>query len=128
MFLKAENAVALLLVLASFFISYERNLLWKDEIVLWRDVISKSAKSARGLNNLGSALVNRNMFREAIEPLSLSITIEPRHLEPHFNLANSYLRSGMIDGTEGYKVSLHLDSSKVRGEKRGNKGSCNMDI
>lgn len=37
------------------------------------------------------------MFREAIEPLSLSIVIEPRHLEPHYNLANSYLRTGMVD-------------------------------
>ena len=89
--------IALLLVLTSFFVSYERNLLWKDEVVLWRDVISKSTGGARAFNNLGSAFVNRNMFREAIEPLSLSIVIEPRHLESHYNLANSYLKTGMIN-------------------------------
>lgn len=97
MFLRVETAVALLLVLTSFFVSYERNLSWKDEVVLWSDVISKSTGGARAFNNLGSAFVNLNMFKEAIEPLSLSITIEPRHLEPHFNLANSYLKTGMID-------------------------------
>ena len=94
---RVETVIALLVVLTSFFVSYDRNLSWKDEVVLWRDVTSKATGGARAFNNLGSAFVNRNMFREAIEPLSLSIIIEPRHLEPHFNLANSYLKIGMMD-------------------------------
>ncbi len=71
MFLKVETVIALSLVTTSFLVAYDRNLSWKDEILLWSDVDS---------------------IAHYVEALS----INPSDNAVRYNLATAYKKSGLV--------------------------------
>ena len=67
-FLKQKwAALALLAALAAgcSFWTWQRSLVWADEVALWRDCLEKSPLKPRPYNNLGSALSKIGRFEEA---------------------------------------------------------------
>jgi hypothetical protein len=73
--------------------TYQRNSVWKSEVGLWEDVISKSPLKVMALNNLGHALNEAGKPRDAIPVLLRAISLAPYDLAFN-NLAKSYLRVG----------------------------------
>lgn len=71
--------------------SYQRNLVWKNEISLWRDVVTKSPNKARSYNNLGTALIDADRPDEAVPVLERAISLKPENPEAYYNLGNIYL-------------------------------------
>lgn len=73
MFLKVETVIAPPLVTTSFLAAYDRNLSWKDEILLWRwsDV-------------------------ESIAHYAEAFSINPSDNAVRYNLATAYKKSGLV--------------------------------
>ncbi|MBI4838527.1 MAG: tetratricopeptide repeat protein, partial [Nitrospirae bacterium] len=92
------------------FASYQRNAVWKDEISLWTDVVSKSPNKARGYNGLGLAYKKLKQYAEAIEQFRKAARLDSKNAEAHYNLGNTYKDLGFIDNalTE-YQTALTID-------------------
>jgi Flp pilus assembly protein TadD len=98
-FQKAKMFAAILavivLVLAGS--TYARNVLWKDKVSLWEDVVGKSPNSSRAYNNLGIAYYEKGRNDEAIRMYEHAIALNPRYLDAYMNLGVSYAVTGRLD-------------------------------
>ncbi len=96
--LARQAAVALLLTVAPLGVAtYARNFVWKNELTLWRDVVSKSPGKARPHNNLGNALIDQEATSEAVNELLAALKIAPRYAKAWSNLSRAYAKQGRAD-------------------------------
>ena len=87
--------LALLVVYGS--ATYQRNLVWNDELTLWSDVVEKSSQKARGYNEVGMYYYERQMHDRAIPFFMKSISLCPDSGKAHANLGLSFLGKGFSD-------------------------------
>ncbi|CAN2045515.1 protein O-mannosyl-transferase [Candidatus Magnetomoraceae bacterium gMMP-1] len=66
--------------------TYERNKVWSDNVVLWKDCTAKSPEKIRPYNNLGLALVLHNKFDEAILYYKKALQIKPDASDVYNNM------------------------------------------
>jgi len=71
--------------------TYERNIVWKDEISLWKDVISKGPRNARGHGNLGDAYYRKGLIEEAIKEYRTAIILNPEDITTYDNLSTAIM-------------------------------------
>ena len=71
----------------AFTLYLQRNLVWKDEITLWTDVIQKSPGSIREHGNLGLAYIKAKKYDTAKEYLTKAITIGHNDKSSNFGFA-----------------------------------------
>jgi len=91
--------------------TYERNKIWSDEVVFWRDCLKKSPNKARPHNNLGFALIKRGKRKEALPHFYQAVRIKPDYAEAHTNLGSAMVNMGRLDeGIKHYKAALRIDS------------------
>jgi tetratricopeptide (TPR) repeat protein len=89
--------------------AHSRNLVWKDEVTLWEDVVSKSPEKARGQHNLGRSYYKQGRTDDAIEKYRIALRLKPDYADPHINLGNAYKKQGLIDSAiEEYKSAIKL--------------------
>jgi tetratricopeptide (TPR) repeat protein len=95
----AKYPVAILIMLIGLcsVLTYQRNLIWRDELSLWSDVIRKSPGKEAAYNNRGNAYYDRKMLNEALLDFTKAIEINPRSVKAHNNLGNIYLGMGLAD-------------------------------
>jgi tetratricopeptide (TPR) repeat protein len=74
--------------------TYERNQVWRNELMLWGDCVQKSPQKPRPHNNFAVALVRQGKLDEAIAHYSEALGIKPDYAEAHFNLGVSLSRQG----------------------------------
>src|SRR3989338_4019577 len=79
------------------FAAFRRNILWGDDIVLWRDVVKKSPYRARGHNNLGNAYNNKGQYDRAIENFNKALALDPNYTHAYYNLGAAYGNKGQHD-------------------------------
>jgi tetratricopeptide (TPR) repeat protein len=98
-FQKAKMFAAILAVIVLAFAgsTYARNVLWKDNVSLWEDVVGKSPDSSRGYNNLGIAYYEKGRNDEAIRMYEHAIALNPSYLDAYMNLGVSYAVTGRLD-------------------------------
>jgi len=99
-FLKQKwAAVALLaaLVAGCSFWTWQRSLVWADEVSLWRDCLEKSPLKPRPYNNLGSALSKIGRFEEAAPYLARAVALKPDYDDARYNLGYVLVRLGQVE-------------------------------
>ena len=78
-------------------LSYRRSEVWTSEVVLWRDVVSKSPANVRAYRALGAALVKANECGEAIRAYQTAVILFRTQPGDEFDmrlpLASAYLCS-----------------------------------
>lgn len=90
--------------------AYQRNLVWKDDITLWEDVVRKSPLNARGYNNLGAAYKKEGRIEDAIAKYKTAIMLYPDYAGALYNLGVAYDKMGRTnEAIEKYKTALRLD-------------------
>ncbi len=90
--------------------SYNRNLVWKDGITLWEDVIKKSPNKARGYNNLGNAFFLKGFTDKSIGYFEIALRLKPNYAEAYNNLGNVYYSKGQIDkAVELFQASININ-------------------
>lgn len=72
-------------------LTYERNKIWKDDLTLWSDVISKSPNKARSYSARGNFLLrNEKKYSEALSDYNKAIELSPYYAEPYANRGSVY--------------------------------------
>ncbi|MEE4263998.1 MAG: tetratricopeptide repeat protein [Desulfobacteraceae bacterium] len=113
----ALPAVLALSLVGAFFCAwtYERNLVWADEITLYRDSAAKSPGKARPQNNLGAALSRQDRFSEAIERYQAALGIEPEYADAHYNLGYALSKTGKLDeGLAHFREAVRIKPKRVK--------------
>lgn len=75
------------------------------------DAIHQASATADALCNLGVLYASRGETAKSIGALTKALSMNPRHLESHYNLANIYFDAGNYDlAIIHYEVALEIDS------------------
>lgn len=87
----SAGSLALALVLALCLVTFQRNALYRDPILLWSDTVEKSPQKARPHNNLGHAYLLRDDWDRAIEEFRVAAMLDPDYALAQKNLRDAYL-------------------------------------
>jgi len=93
--------VASLMLLAV--LTFNRNMVWRNELSLWSDVSAKSPRSCRAQMNLGRALVVGGRYSDAVPHLLKAVEMDPEfysRVRIHSNLGICYMNLGRKDDAE----------------------------
>ena len=97
--------------------TYQRNLMWSDDLAFWRDSIKKSPGLARAYTNLASALVRRGKLEEAVGHYQTALKIKPEYAEPHFNLGIIWAKSGKLSkGLHHFQKAVEIDPRNYKAQ------------
>lgn len=79
-------------------LTFQRNKVWKDELSLWNDVVSKSPEKARPYLNRGVAYWTAGQTAKAVSDYRKAISLNPEHYaSAYFNLAVAEAAMGQAD-------------------------------
>ena len=87
-------AAAAALIVALGWGVHQRNLVYADEVVFWRDVAAKSPANGRAVNNLGYALALAGRAAEAEAAFRAALALDPNDVAAAVNLR--LLREGAL--------------------------------
>jgi tetratricopeptide (TPR) repeat protein len=87
----AGYSLAFPAVLVLSLLTYQRNLLYRDEVSLWSDTVMKSPAKARPHNNLGHAYAMQGDWEEAIEEFRIAVRLDSDYALAQKNLRDAYL-------------------------------------
>ena len=78
------NAIAIGVIIVIFSIAtYQRNLIWKDELSLWSDVVKKSPFKTRGRSNLAEVYLRLGHNSEAMQEYKSILTLDSKNARAH---------------------------------------------
>lgn len=86
------GSLALAAVLTLCLMTFQRNALYRDPVLLWSDTVEKSPQKARSHNNLGHAYALRDDWDRAIEEFRIAVQLDPDYALAQKNLRDAYLR------------------------------------
>lgn len=94
--LKPKNINLIIFALIGMYcvMTYARNNVYRDELSLWSDVVSKSPQKSRPYNNRGIGYLRKGMVSEAERDFRRATEIDPRSREGWNNLAVFYTDMG----------------------------------
>ncbi len=89
------------------FWTIERNKVWLDPVVFWKDNIKKAPTSYRGYNNLGRFYIISGNYKSAIKELKHAIRLVPSFPMTYSNLGLAYAGTGAYNlSIEAYEKAL----------------------
>ncbi len=77
--------------------TYQRNLVYGNEVSIWQDTVLKSPEHAQAWNNLGLAFVTADNIPEALRGFQRAEHLAPDNGQIQANLGASLLQSGRIE-------------------------------
>ena len=95
------------ILITSMTATYQRNIIWKNEISLWTDCIKKSPDKARIHNILGVKLYEAGLIEQALIHYKKALEIEPFFTSAHLNLGNALAQQGQLQSAiQQYKTVI----------------------
>jgi len=92
--LKIVIAILSVIVFLCSVFTYKRNQVWKNEIVLWSDVVNKSPGKVRPYNNRGLAYFGQGEYDKAIIDFSRAIGLDRDYADGYYNRGLVYQKKG----------------------------------
>ncbi len=83
-------------------LTIQRNLLWADPVLIWKDTISKSPHKARPYLNLAWSYAHKGDFSSALKVYLEALAIKPVETETYINIATIYQRQKMPERAFSY--------------------------
>ena len=104
-------ALVFLIIGSNTVLAVKRNRVWKDEISLWSDVITKSPNKERGYINRGFAYGSLQQWDKAIPDFNKVNELRPNyHAAAYYNLGIAYWAVGQRDKSmENYSKAIEVD-------------------
>ncbi|MBF0533121.1 MAG: tetratricopeptide repeat protein [Candidatus Omnitrophica bacterium] len=87
-YLSAGVAFVLILTI----LTWQRNLVWQNDVTLWTDVIAKAPQKFRAYVNLANAYINAKNFPEAEKAFNAALRLNPAQYKIYFNRGVMYER------------------------------------
>jgi len=83
---------------------------WKNDVILYENIVRYAPDTIFAHNNLGSAYQKQGRLNEAIREYLIALKLNPDNIKPLNNLGNVYLTMGSIDyAIAYYRAALRLD-------------------
>ena len=120
--LKSTVVVLLIIISCYAILTYRRNLIWKDELTLWNDVVHKSPKKAKPYYNRGVAYDDQGSIQQAISDYTKAIEINPNLAEPYNNRGNAYKQGNFIQAISDFAKAIELNPNYT--EAYSNRGAA----
>jgi len=106
---KITIAVIGLLAALMMVVSKKQNAVWKNEVILFGELVKVAPKTTGGHYNLGNAYADRGMHLDAIRSYRRAIAIEPLHYQAWFNMGNALAGLDRYDeAIEAYDQALRI--------------------
>ncbi|MBF0508727.1 MAG: tetratricopeptide repeat protein [Deltaproteobacteria bacterium] len=110
------------IIVALGFSTYSHNLVWRDNVTLWSDVVSKNPLSHNGHSDLGVALITQGNIREATSHLRQALQLKP-------DFANAHINLGLILAEQGdEKAAIEHYSKALDSNPRLAKAHYNLGV
>lgn len=77
-------------------LSIHRTFAWRSDLTLWRDTVAQAPANGRAQNNLGLSYLEDGRRALAARRFHAAIALDPRDINPLFNLAQLYEREGKL--------------------------------
>jgi len=91
--------------------TYQRNSVWKDEIVLWLDCVKKAPQKERTHHNLGFAYYELEQWDDAEREFKEALRLNPQYALSMYNLGLVFYKRGLMDkAIHYYKEAIEYDS------------------
>ena len=101
---------AMLVAIFFGFFTFSRNLVWINDIALWRDVHLKFPQYANAYNELGFAYVNQGRYDRALQDLNKAIEIDPANAFAYNNRGILFKSRGLLDlAMQDFNKAIELD-------------------
>jgi protein O-mannosyl-transferase len=105
--------VSLLIVCAG--LSIQRNMTWKNSIVLWEDSLKKDPLNVLALTNLGSAYFDMGKYKDALRYYFPAALLKPDHFAVHNNLGAAYMKDGQLEkAVNEYLKDIEINPDRVQ--------------
>ncbi len=89
--------------------TYMRNAVWKDQLTLWADSVSKSPNKARTHNNLGKIYADRGEWKKAFVEFNEAVQIDGNYRDARVNLGLAFYNLGFDEkALEEYEKVLKV--------------------
>jgi tetratricopeptide (TPR) repeat protein len=75
-------------------LSFHRNKIWRNDLILWDETVQESPLKARPLNNRGLAYFHLGKFAQAMEDYNKAIAINPEYSGAYNNRGLLYFKQG----------------------------------
>ena len=109
---QARHALLILMVLYGF-LTMQRSLDYRTEVVLWEDTVKKSPYKSMAHNNLGTAYLFEDRLDEARKSFEISLALSPSSTDPYINLGHIHLRNKEWDKARiKFDLALKLGASR----------------
>lgn len=96
------------------FITYNRTKVWKNDIVLWTDVLNKFPNSNMALKNLGDAYYVIKDYQKSYEYYNKSLSINSNNSQTYNNVGNILYESKQYDkALEAYFKALQINPDYI---------------
>jgi tetratricopeptide (TPR) repeat protein len=87
-----------------------RNTVWRNNFVLYADMIKKSPDASFPHYNLAVNLQKEGLIEEAIEQYQIALKIDPDEVDAYQNLGFAFLNKGLPDkAIEEFQIALKLN-------------------
>jgi len=105
--------------------TYQRNLVWSDSLLVYRDTVRKAPNSYLGRYHLAKTLQDRNMLDEAITQYQATLRLNPGEYYAHNNLGAIYQKKGNYSqASYHFKMTLAINP----GFQQARKNLLNLQI
>ena len=106
---KVVMPVMILAVIILSLTAHARNMIWRNEVTLWEDVVKKSPYKARPHTNLGLAYEKQGRIDDAAEEHQTAIKHGPDYAIAHNNLGGAYYKQRRFDDAiKEYQTAIKL--------------------
>jgi tetratricopeptide (TPR) repeat protein len=85
------SSLAFSVILGLCLMTFQRNAIFRDPVLLWSDTIKKSPHKARPRNNLGHAYALQDNWERALEEFRIAVQLDPEYTLAKKNLRDAYL-------------------------------------
>lgn len=108
--LKFKAILVVLISLIFAYLTFERNLIWKDALSLWSDTVKKTPLSEIAYFNLGNAYQRVGQTDQAIEAYLRAIANKPASMGSFINLGNIYMNRRQLElAKNAFSQALKID-------------------
>jgi protein O-mannosyl-transferase len=103
-------SLLILIVMINSYLTYERNKIWKNDLTLWTDIVSKSPNKARALYNLAMVYDYLKQYDESINYYSRAIIAYPGDIDAYINRGVAYgNQDRWNDAINDYTSAIKID-------------------